>query len=149
MLTCVIPVKSYVKRHLEKSFGTPTYMRKDSAIGKYFYRLLEDASDDGSDEYRGYPDSVTIHIPYHVFLKKGCVLTKASIIEFNNFVEDMIKGHMHSILDTLIEVQGIEIKQAIDYYYETFGFDETVFTYEAIKKSYYRYRKASEALPTK
>lgn len=146
MLTTVIPVKPYVKRHLENSFGNPTLMRRDSAIGKYFYSLLEGASDDGSDEYKGYAETVTIHIPYHVFLKKGCVLTKASIIEFNNFVEDLIKMQMHSMLDTLIEVNGTEIKKAIDFYYESFNFDETVFPYETIKKSYYRYRKALEAL---
>lgn len=146
MLTTVIPVKPYVKRHLENSFGNPTLMRRDSAIGKYFYSLLEGASDDGSDEYKGYSESVTIHIPYHVFLKKGCVLTKASIIEFNNFVEDLIKMQMHSMLDTLIEVNGTEIKKAIDFYYGSFNFDETVFPYETIKKSYYRYRKALETL---
>jgi hypothetical protein len=145
MLTCNLPAKNYVKCYLEKSFGNPVRMRKESAIGKYFYRLLEDAEDDQSSKYRDYSDCVKIEIPYHVFLKKGCVLTKHSITEFNNFVEDVIKSQMHAMLDTLIDLQGIEIKKAIDYYYDTFGFDETVFPYETIKKSYYRYRNTRDA----
>jgi len=147
MLTASIPVKPYVRKHLENKFGNPVMLRQDSAIGKYFYQLLEDPSRGRDRQYSEYTDLVTIRIPEKVFLHRGCMLTDTNITNFNSFVEDQLKQHLRLMIDILLEFNEVEIKEAILIVYHKFNLDETVLPYETIKKDYYRYRKRSKAAP--
>lgn len=147
MFTTAIPVKPYVRKYLENCFGTPVLMRKDSAIGMYFYQLVDDPTERRNSEYGGFQDQVLITITEDVFLRKGCVLTDTNIIRFNNFVEEHLKMQLRIMIDTLIEFQEVKIKDAIMVVYDKFNMDETVLPYETLKKDYYRWSKRQDALP--
>lgn len=141
-----LPCKYYVGHYLKTKFGNPVYMRRDSDIGKYFYSLIEDASEKRDKEYSPHKNEIIVLITEDVFLKKGCVLTKTNIIAFNNYVEADLKKQINLVLDTLVEINDIQIKKAIDFVYDRFDMDETIFPMETIIKQYYRDRKARKAL---
>lgn len=147
MLTFNLPCKPYTKRYLENCFGSPAYLRQDSAIGKYFFQLVGEPTDDRASVINmEYTQMITIQITEAVFLQKGYVLSKTNIQKFNRFVEDHFKTQIHIMLNTLVEIQDIKIKDAIDFVYDKFDMDETFFPLETIVKDYYRYRKSSNGL---
>ncbi|OFY87860.1 MAG: hypothetical protein A3F72_03025 [Bacteroidetes bacterium RIFCSPLOWO2_12_FULL_35_15] len=150
MFTASIPAKPYVRKHIENCFGTPALMRRDSAIGKYFYQLVGDPKTTKdkriADCNAYYSDLITVKIVEEVFLRKGCVLTKTNIVEFNRFVECHLKMQMRIMIDTLMEIKKIKKKEAILFAYDKFNMDETVLPYETIKKDYYRHEKGLEPL---
>lgn len=143
-----LPCKFYVAHYLKRKFGNPAYIRKESDIGKHFFLLLEDASCDRDNEYRPHPHELTIKITEDVFLRRGCVLTKTGIINFNRFVEADFRKQVILMLDVLVGTQDIQIQKAIDYVYDHFDMDETIFPMETIVKQYYRERKARKKLTT-
>lgn len=145
-----LPCKYYVGHYLKTEFGNPINLTHRSDIGRYFFSLVEDASEKREKEIvNGYKSSVVVIITEDVFLKKGCVLTKTNIVAFNNYVEDNFKKQINLVLDTLVEINEVQIKQAIDFVYDKFGMDETVFPMETIVKQYYRKRKACKCLSIK
>jgi hypothetical protein len=122
-------------------------MRKDGAIGKYFYELVENP--DVTQDYlckKFHPCEVTIVVTENVFLRKGCVLTKTNQRKFHTFVEDYFKQHIYQVLDTVTEINDMQIKQAIDFVYDKFDMDETIFAMETIVKAYYRERESRNTL---
>lgn len=142
-----LPCKYYVGHYLKTQFGNPICLTPKSDIGKYFFSLVEDASQKRDKEIvKGYQYAVTVIITEDVFLKKGCVLTKTGIQDFNNYVEGNLKKQINLVLDTLVEINEVQIKQAIDFVYDKFEMDETIFPMETIVKQYYRERKARKGL---
>lgn len=141
-----LPCKFYVGHYLRTKFGNPVYLRRDSDIGKYFFSLVEDASERRDKEYKPHRHEIKVQITEDVFFRKGCVLTKTNIIAFNNFVEADLKKQINLMLDTLVEINDIQIKQAIDFIYDRFDMDETIFPMETIIKQYYRERNRRKAL---
>lgn len=148
MLTFNLPCKPYVKQHLINCFGSPAYLRGDSGIGKYFFQLVADPTEHQDTKCtHEYQEQITIRITEDIFLRKGYVLSKTNVRSFNNFVEDLLKTQSRNIIDTILSVNdGMKITEAIDFVYEQFNMDETVWPLETIKKDYYRYKKRSEAL---
>lgn len=141
-----LPCKYYISHYLQTKFGNPVYLRRESDIGKYFFMLLEDASSESDNKYRPHNREVKVMITESVFLRKGCVLTRTGIINFNRFVEADFKKQVNIMLDTLVAVNDIQIQQAIDYVYDYFNMDETIFPMETIVKQYYRDRQARNKL---
>jgi len=150
MLKFNLPCKKYVKHYLENCFGSPSYIRKGSHIGKYFFHLLEDAPErEDKENMYDYDSICTIEITEDVFLRNGYVLSKTGIRLFNTFVEDQFKTQIRTIIETMVEFQGQQINKAIDCVYDKFDMDETIMPHETIRKDYQRYRKDLEALKTK
>ncbi|MES2590887.1 MAG: hypothetical protein V4608_03295 [Bacteroidota bacterium] len=121
-------------------------MRRDSDIGKYFYSLVDDACGAKDKRITVYRNEIKVLIVEDVFFRKGCVLTKTNIVEFNNFVEKDLKKQVNIYLDALCEINDIEIRRAIDFVYDKFDMDETIFPLDTIVKQYYRKRKACKGL---
>jgi hypothetical protein len=142
-----LPCKHYVGHYLKTQFGNPIHLTNRTDIGRYFFSLVEDASFNREKEIvKGYKHEVVVLITESVFLKKGCVLTKTGIQDFNNYVEDSFKKQVNTMLDTLVEINDVKIKHAIDFVYDKFDMDETILPLETIVKQYYRNRKARKAL---
>lgn len=145
----MLPCKFYVAHYLKSKFGDPVYLRRDSDIGKYFFSLLEDANTEDDHKYEKnskHNSEVRIMITESVFLKKGCVLTKTNTVYFNRYIENDFKKQVNLYLDALVEVNDIQIKKAIDYVYDRFDMDETIFPMETIVKQYYRDRQQRNKL---
>ena len=143
-LECKITVKHY----LELCFGTPVLMRRDSYIGKYFYSLVDvPMQTEDSKILTKYETICTITISEKVFLRKGYVLSKTNQREFNCFVEDIFITQICRDLDALCKYKNEMVsKTIVNYIYETYGMDETIMSYDMIKKFYYRHRKRMEGL---
>lgn len=145
MVTFNLPCKKYTKHYLENCFGAPAYLRNDSVIGKYFFQLVEEGSQKReSERFYDYPESCTIIIRQDLFMRKGYMLSKTGIREFNTFVEDHFKTQVFIMLDTMVHFQNCEINRAIDCVYDKFDMDETIMPQETIRRNYHRYRVALE-----
>jgi hypothetical protein len=141
MILAEISVKKYIRHYLQQRFGDPTLLTKDHQIGKYLYQLLGDACTRNDSDFKPYKDTLTVKITEDVFLRKGYLLTATNVINFNNFVEEVIKNEMFLHIDVIREHRpGIKIKSAIEHVMQKMLFDENVFPYETMKKSYDRYR---------
>jgi hypothetical protein len=154
-----IPVKPYVQKFIYREFGEPAFIPASNHIGKFLYLLLEDNRRQKDkrieldynitikieiplDEFhREYPTKLKFIIPEDTFERKGYMLTATSVTHFNNFIEDSIKREMYAFLDALTQIQDMRITEAIELYQEKMGFSENEFTYDAISRSYRRYRK--------
>jgi len=146
MITFTLPCKIYTKKYLENCFGNPINMRNDSFIGKFFFQLVEHPSVEHDLKVKlDYETEAVITITQSLFLKKGYILSKTNTREFNRFVEGYFKDQVRTMLDTMVEYNGVYITRAIDSVYDKFGMDETVLPAEMIKKDYQRYKKRSKA----
>lgn len=143
----ILPCKNHVKHYLQLRFGNPCQMRNDSFIGKYFFELTKSNSQsfDKNFKIEQYASELTIRISQDLFLRKTTLLTKTNVIAFNTFVATNFMHEINIMLDTLIEFNGMEIKQAIECIYEKYNMDEAILTYDNIKKNYYRYKKRPKA----
>ncbi len=140
------PCKAYTKHYLEFCFGSPVIMRNDSYIGKNFYRLVEDQYEHQDSKLKSLYDSVAvIIITQDVHMRKGFMLSKSGVAEFNHLVEDFFKKQINAMLLAKMD-SGVEINLAINnFIYPTFRMDESIMTHECIRKDFQRYRKKLEA----
>ena len=131
-----LPAKRYVKRYLEVNYGTPAEINNRSFIGKFFYMLVEDSSQENDKKIKltGYKDMVTLKLTTRCFFRKGCILTPTNIVLFNSFVEDVIKSGLEHFMLGAVKVG--KKKKAESYYgfMDLMSMSETDFPYETIKK---------------
>ena len=151
MIIYHLPCKDHVKHYLESAFGIkgkPLSIPAGSSIGKHFYLLIEDASTEREKKLKldKYTSTLEIKITEHIVLRKGCVLTMTNVRAFNTFVSDHFRNQIHSMLDVLVEIQGMDIKKAIEVVYDKYDMDESILTHEAIRKAYQRHKKRLKAL---
>jgi hypothetical protein len=142
-----LPCKPWVKHYLENCFGSPIYLRQDGVIGKYFFELVEDASSEYDKECTTeHTVQAVILITESVFLRKGCVLTKTNQRQFNRLVENYFKQQLYLVLDTVVEINDMKIREAIDYAYDRFDMNEAILPLDTMVKAYYRERQERNAL---
>jgi len=143
MITIEFPVKPYIGHFLRTRFGNPCHLTLDSQIGKLFYLLVkeETKSKSVSQKKVTYKHSLQVKITENVFRRRGHVLSRNSVATFNNFMAEYIKEKMFLYSDALLEAnQELKIKAALEMSLEKFQFNQDVFPYETLKKSYDRYR---------
>lgn len=145
MITTDLPVKPYVGHFLKSRYGDPVNLSRENMIGKFFYLLISDDSIKNTKTESIYKDTIQIKITEDVFIRKGYMINHQGIIMFNNFVTAHIKERMFIYVDALLEANSsIKIKQALEQAMHKFMFNENVFPYETLKKSYDRYRLAEK-----
>ncbi len=137
-----IHVKPYVKKYLENRFGDPVDLSGDKHINKYFLNLLD------KNSYRfdkrifvfgknAYKEEVTILISEDAFERFGFDLSKTSIIDFNNFIEEYIKTQSRLFVGVCSGL-GVKVAVAIRNFQNIFQFEEDDFAFETIKKDIQR-----------
>lgn len=151
MVTIELPVKPYIRNYLEVNFGKPVKLTRESHVGKFFFLLTESTSRRHDKKYSPYKDRVNIVITENAYLRNGSLITPTGIMDFNNFMEDLIKIQLFTYIDALRESSTINLKSAFERYRDKFEIDESSFSYENIKKTYYRYtrRTMSQTLISK
>lgn len=143
MITFPLPCKKYVKHYLERCFGSPVILREESNIGKYFFRIITEPTQEndkkaGKGQWRD--AECLIEIKQRLMLRTGYVLTPSDVVKFNCFVEEHFWEQVDLIFEIMVEKNKTKITDAIEFVYDKFGMDESVLDKETIKKHYQRYR---------
>src|SRR5262245_23986099 len=87
-----IGVDPLVKFYLEKNFkvGNQVMLDRKSTVGKFFFKCIENPSNNNNSKSRPYKDSIVISISDWMFFNKGYVISPSDLTEFNNFVRKLI-----------------------------------------------------------
>ena len=143
-ITLKVPVKGYVKSFLVREFGSELIVLKSQRQNPIFNKLYDllcrpnryhpyslDAS--YSEYVRFDLGSETVH-------RAGFDLRDEKVIGLNKFIDHLIRERLYILLDSAQQIKGFKIKAWIEDYMEHNDLTES-FTYEQLKKSYYRYRQ--------
>lgn len=137
----IVTVKPYVRRFLEMNYGYPIRFTDDSASNRFFLRMLSkpDTSRDRQypEQMCTYTEEVEVIISEHDFFKYGWELTKTDTVQFGKYFEDRAKALMRSVVGVYSSL-GLPLKNSIVKFQDRFGFDEDTWSYQTIKKDFYR-----------
>jgi hypothetical protein len=142
--TVKIQCKKYVKTYLEINCGTPAHLKHLPDLFEMFrVGLNKTTSLTDSLNERAYSDEVTIIIPPDWFYRYGFELSKKTVIEINKEVEFKVKYLMRQYVG-LNSSLGISVAACIREFQDKFGFYESIWSFESIKKEFYRHGKKME-----
>lgn len=141
MYRVTIPVKPYVKRFLTMNYGSPANLSANNDLHSFFRHCLKKRSNRFDKSYSNithnhYSERVEIFISEDDFYRYGWELTNTDVVAFGRKVEHMAKHFMHNTV-AAYEIALCQ-KDAIIRFQDSFGFSEDVWSFEAIKKDYYR-----------
>lgn len=137
-----IPVKSYVKAYIEKNhfLTRPYYLSSTDPFGMVIYEFLEPKKRFEKPIRQRPEATLDVIIGRNTGINYKIVITQEKAKRFNLFVERMILRELCNYLGWINEHTSIEIKSGILSFQERYGFDESNFSYERLKKAYYRHR---------
>lgn len=138
-----IPTKPYIKSYLLSQLGEkPVLKNGNEPIGNKLHDLLEHSTNEyGYREISSlYVDKVKIYIPGHWFRQRGANLNATNVRNFNRFIELLIKSRFYQMMDENMEIID-NIKENINDVRTRLGIDFESWSYDAMQKDYYRYRK--------
>ena len=138
-----IPVKSYVKRHIELHYGLPADFARFPELQREVRRCLRKPQTRYDNKFDNklctYTESLEIVISQDDFYRYGWEFSRTDIVEFGKRFETSIKCQMHNTVSIYRGV-GLSIKDAILKYQEKYKMYEEYWAFESIKKEYYRRR---------
>ena len=136
-----IQVKPYVRRFLEMNFGYPVCFTEDPSSHKFIQNLLSKPNTSRDKQYPEqictYTELVEVVISEHDFYRYGWELTKTDTVAFGKYFEEKAKILMRSVVGVYSGV-GLPLKNSITKFQDRFGFDEDTWSYQTIKKDFYR-----------
>ena len=138
-----IPVKPYVKRFVELNYGLPADFTKHPDIQKEFRRCLRKPVTRREIQFDNrlccYTENLEIVISQDDFYRYGWELSKTDTVAFGKIFESSIKSRMHTVVSIYRGV-GLSIKESILKFQSHYLMEEEYWSYESIKKEYYRRR---------
>lgn len=139
--TVQIIAKSYVKRFIDLCCGNPADLSKLPDINLFFLESLKKPEHFRDSMYkkeiRGYTEIIEVKISENYFYKYGWELSKTDIIIFGKKIENRIKLIMR-IYVAIFYAIDYKLKDAIEEFQKEFYIPEDFWSYEAIKKDFYR-----------
>jgi hypothetical protein len=136
--TIKIPCKPYVKVFLEINGGDPVDLHHLPVLFKEFRRGLSKKPEHREKACVAvYSDSVTIIIPSDMFYRHGWELNKENLLDFNRVAEQQVKYFMRQYI-SFNNSMGVSVANSIREFQDKFGFTESIWNYEAIKKDFDR-----------
>ena len=139
-----IPCKKYVKAYLENNCGIPVDLNQLPKLKDMFISFLNKKPINSEPLYKTIRlDSVTIHIflgwphPY------GYRLNKEDLFNFTQDIEQMVKYNMRQFIG-LNRAIGIPYALCIREFQDKFGFPESIWSYQSIKKDFDRHGRIPE-----
>ena len=148
----VVPVRpaveKYLRRRLHLRPEEAFQLTKKGTAGRFLYHVLRNPQTDRqyAASVAEYPGRFVVTISSQMAWLNGCRhLTPQGVHDFNRQIEDLIEQEFYTKLDTLADL-GIKFEnRAIALrFMEHYGFTEDDITFDALIKSYYRYRKAEK-----
>lgn len=139
--TIKVPCKKYVKAYLETNCGNPVDLRLMPDLQKKFIECLSRKPQhrENSDVAK-YSEKVTIIIPSDTFYRHGWEMNKENELTFNRAIESMVKFMMRQYIG-MTSALGNPVSNCIREFQEKFGFDESSWSYDSIKKDFDRHGK--------
>lgn len=131
--------KSYIKHFLTFYYGDPVDLSADKELYQNLRRRLSKKSlrfEKRGVSDRMYSSVVEIMISEDDFYRFGWELSNTDIIAFNHDIEATVKFYMRNIISIYETI--MTQKEAILLFQERFGFIEDIWSYESIKKDYFR-----------
>jgi hypothetical protein len=142
--TIKIPCKKYVKAYLEINCGKPVDLKHLPDLLEELRRgLARKPCHREASELAKLKDMVTVIIPPDVFYRYGWELNKESTLDFNRRVEMKVKFFMRNYV-AVNKSLGIPVANCIKEFQDEFGFYESVWNYESIKKDFDRHGRVPE-----
>lgn len=137
----IVRAKPYVRRFLEINYNYPVSFVGDPAAHRFLQGLLSkpNKSEDYkySDNICTYTEEVEIVISEHDFYRYGFELTHTDTVAFGRFFEDRAKTLMRNMVGMYAGL-GTPINKSIEKFQDRFGFNEDTWSYQTIKKDFYR-----------
>lgn len=140
--TVTLYCKPYVKQWLEKNYLNPVNLTLSTELASKFREQLKKPN----HKYDNRPDlenstlysaSVEITISEHDFYHYGWTLTRAGHVKFGKAVEKILKLQVRSAINAHMIIHG-RINKAILFVQNHFDLPEDVFSYESMKKDFFR-----------
>lgn len=152
-----LPVKphlaKWVKGHLTAQGGN-LYVDATSALGIFFYSMVNK----GMPTKKPTGSTITLSLPAEdrhgrVFdgRSEGLHVSDTNVVRVNEFLDFVFRKELFSRLDLLQERGEVQrksgkVKEEIIRFMQRYDILESDLTMDALKKSYYRYRKSGKLL---
>ncbi|RNI27639.1 hypothetical protein EFA69_16100 [Rufibacter immobilis] len=145
--TLSIAVKPYTLKYLEASLflqENEIYkLSKLDAFGLFLNTLMRRPLDD--IQYHNYLKRYTaifqVSVKVDEIVIMGFKLTPQGMVDFNNFVEGIIRSEFHAYVDYALEYGSSSRAKAFLKFREKYNMSEEDYPFETMKKSYDRYRE--------
>jgi hypothetical protein len=133
-----IPCKPYVKAYLENCCGTPVNLQHLPNLMEELRRGLSKVPcHKDSKKITEKADKVKIIIPPNYFYRYGWELEEVFVRDFNKIIEHRVKYIMRQYI-SLNSSMGIPVADCIRSFQDKFGFQETIWSFDSIKKDFTR-----------
>lgn len=137
-----VPVKPHVRKYLLKHLGEGYKLSQLDAIGRHLKMLLQLKPEKKEwDKHTGrYKATFSVGVEGNLILQKRLrALTSKSIIDFNNFVEGIIKTEFYGMV---ANCSTFELSQysAIQAFREKYDFQDEDMSHDTLKKAWQRYK---------
>jgi len=136
-----VPVKPYVKRFIDINYGTPADFNNHPEVHGFFQKLLRKPSTRFDNNYPSsictYTEEIEVIISEDDFYRYGFELTKTDIVSFGKLFEERVKMLMRSMVGIYHGI-GLPLNVSINKFQDRFNFDEDTWSYQTIKKDFYR-----------
>lgn len=141
MFTLQLQTKPYVHHFLSSNFGNPADLSTDKQLHTLFRRCLKKPSTRFHSKYHElsmtrYSQQSQIIITEDDFYRYGWEMTKTDTVLFGRELENRVKFMMRNIISMYMTF--MPQKNAILMFQENFGYQEEVWSFESIKKDYFR-----------
>ena len=146
-----VPVKPYVKRFLENNDGDPVDFKNHPRENEMFKRMLKKSCVDNDHKYVNelikQTHSVEILISDRDFYRHGWELSKTDIVSFGKHFERQAKWLMRTVVSTYVQY-GNPVDTSIMKFQTKFLMEEEYWSFDSIKKDYYRLREKEQIIIT-
>lgn len=139
--TFTVSVKPHVRKYLLHHLGEGYKLSQLDAFGRYLKLLLQQPRTNSFlDGFTGkYTANFGVSVEGNVILQKRLrELSSKSIIDFNNFVEGIIKVEFHAFVDNR-RAYGLSQYAAIHAFREKYNFQDEDISFDTLKKSWQRF----------
>lgn len=141
MFTLQLQTKPYVNHFLVSNFGNPANLSSDKQLYNLFRRCLKKPSGRFNSKYQNlsllrYSTQSQIIISEDDFYRYGWEMTKTDTVYFGRELENRVKFLMRNIVSMYSAF--MPQKNAILLFQENFGYTEEIWSYDSIKKDYFR-----------
>lgn len=143
-----MPVRPHVLKYLQLHYPIPFAVNDKDRVGNYLYLLMRRPLNHNMHYMHlgRYSEVLHIEVTHYQALDRGATnLTPSTVVNFNEFVDDLVKEELKIYLNFIEEFGTGTWKQGIYDFMDKYGFQEgTDATYDNFKKFYYRYRKSTQ-----
>jgi len=141
MFTLQLQTKPYVHQFLTSNFGDPANFSNDPRLQSLFRRCLKKPSKRCQGKYSQlsllrYSEHSRIIISEDDFYRFGWEMTRTDTIYFGRELENRAKFLMRNIVS--VYMAFMSQKEAILLFQENFGYSEEIWSYDSIKKDFFR-----------